>query len=408
MKDNRRDFIKKSTSLAAALSLGAVGASASTFKSEAAETATPGGNPRPSKLIEGPDTPKLTMSAGANSTASNMKCFKQFGADYVHMGGPRIPWTVEGLKAIQDRFKAEGLTIINMMINFSGAIIHGTEGRDEEIQKVKDSLIAAGKVGLPVVEYNFYSHRAVEGYYNVFAKDRGGIQYLGYDYNRKGQPDPKDNLWNYRGARSPDEENLAMVDLKGTARDPAQTAAKAWENLEYFLKAVIPVAEKAGVVMALHPNDPPPPISRGSEQIMSSFKDWKHLFDLVDSPSNGMTFDCGVSTEIGENAVEVCKYMMSRKRINHVHYRNVSLDTPRIKYLEVMIDNGDVDMMGVMYELIKGKYKYGIWAEHPRDNEFDKTHPGDNAFATYLYNQSYARATFQACMALQQGWKAPK
>ena len=370
--------------------------------------AAPGGNPRPSALIEGPDTPKLTMSVGAGTSAAQMKWYKQFGADYVHMGGPRIPWTVESLKAIQDRFKAEGLTVVNMMINVSNAVIRGTEGRDDEIQKIKDSLIAAGKVGLPVVEYNFYSHRAVEGYFDVVG--RGGIQYLGYDYNRKGQPNPADNHWNgqYRSSRTPEEQNLSMAELQPTAREPAQTAAKAWENLEYFLKAVIPVAEKAGVVMALHPNDPPPPISRGSEQIMSTFKDWKHLFDLVDSPSNGMTFDCGVSTEIGENAVEVCKYMMSRKRINHVHYRNVIVDVPRIKYLEVIIDNGDVDMMGVMYELIKGKYKYGIWAEHPRDNDFDKAHPGDQSFATYLYNQSYARAMFQACLGLQKGWKAPK
>src|SRR6202012_3505007 len=115
----------------------------------------------------------------------------------------------------------------------------------------------AGKVGLPIVEYNFYSHRAVEGYYDI--EGRGGIQYLGYDYYRKGQPNPADNHWNYKRNRTPEEENLAMADLKPTEREPAQTAAKAWENLEYFLKAVIPVYEEAGVRMALHPNDPPPP-----------------------------------------------------------------------------------------------------------------------------------------------------
>ncbi|MDB4924172.1 mannonate dehydratase [Mucilaginibacter sp.] len=405
MKDNRRDFLKKGTSLAAALSLGVVGASVATPKIDnQSESAAAKKNPLWSSLVEGPDTPKMTMSVGANATVSNMKWIKQFGCDYVHMGGPRMPWTEEGLKTIIDRFKAEGLTVINMMINFSGAIIHGTDGKDAEIKLVQDSLIAAGKVGLPVVEYNFYSHRAVEGYYDVVG--RGGVQYLGYDYYRKGQPNQADNKWNYKTARrQPDEENLAMVELGPTEKEPAQTAAKAWENIEYFLKAVIPVAEKAGVRMALHPNDPPPPMSRGSEQIMSTFKDWKHLFDLVESPSNGMTFDCGVSTEIGENAVEVAKYMLSRNRINHVHYRNVIVDTPRIKYVEVMIDNGNVDMMAVMYELVKGKYKYGIWAEHPRDNEFDKTHQS-NGFVSYLYNQSYARAMMQTCLALQAGWKA--
>jgi len=199
MKNNRRDFIKKGTSLAAGLSIGAVGTSAlaSGIRSDDARKKVP------LPQVEGPNTPKLTMTVSPNATESNMKWIKQFGCDYVHMGGPRIPWTEEGLRAIIDRFKVQGLTVINMMINFSGAILRGTEGRDEEIQKVKDSLVAAGKVGLPVVEYNFYSHRAVEGYYDIVG--RGGVQYLGYDYHRKGQPNPADNKCNYKNARKQPE-----------------------------------------------------------------------------------------------------------------------------------------------------------------------------------------------------------
>lgn len=404
MKDNRREFIKKGTSLAAAFSLGAVGASASSLNTNASPLAAPKQIDF-TTLVEGSNTPKMTMSIGADATVSNMKWIKQFGCDYVHMRGPsQLPWTVNGLQAIIDRFKTEGLTIINMMIVFNRSIIHGTEGKDEEIKNVQDSIIAAGKVGLPVVEYNFYSHRAVEGYYDVVG--RGGSQYLGYDYYRKGQPNQADNKWNYKTARKqPDEENLSMAELGPTEIDPAQSAEKAWENITYFLKAVIPVAVKSGVRMALHPNDPPPPMSRGSEQIMSTFKDWKRLFDIVDNPANGMTYDCGVSTEIGENAVEVAKYMLSRDRISHVHYRNVIVDVPRIRYVETMIDNGSVDMLSVMNELVKGKYQYSIWAEHPRGNEFDTVHKS-GGFASYLYNQSYSRAMMQACLAMQAGWKA--
>ena len=74
-----------------------------------------------------------------------------------------------------------------------------------------------------------------------------------------------------------------------------------WENLAYFLKAVIPVAEKAGVRLALHPNDPPVQVSHGNAQIIATFNDWKRLIELVDSPSNGMTYDCGVCREMGED-----------------------------------------------------------------------------------------------------------
>ena len=74
---------------------------------------------------------------------------------------------------------------------------------------------------------------------------------------------------------------------------------------EYFLKAVIPEAEKADVRLAMHPNDPPVPVSRGSEQLMATVEHWREYLDLVRSPYNGMTFDCGVTREMGEDPVKV-------------------------------------------------------------------------------------------------------
>jgi mannonate dehydratase len=383
MKDNRREFIKKGTSLAAALSVGAMGVSAATVNNSAVTEALAKKDVT-WPVTEGPDTPKMSMNVGLNDPALKVKAIKQFGADYIHLSGPKLPWTVEGIQTIVDRYKAEGLTIINMMVNFSGDIIHAGPTRDEEIKKVQDALRVAGKVGIPIVEYNFYAHRLTEGYYNV--EGRGGSGYLGYDYNRV---NPR--------------FGMAAKDLPPTEQDPAMTKEQLWANITYFLKAVIPVAEQSNVRMALHPNDPPPPISRGSEQIMSTFKDWKHLFDIVDSPSNGMTFDCGVSTEIGENAVEVLRYMASRNRINHVHYRNVIVETPSIKYVEVFPDNGQVNMFAIMQELVKHKYKFGVFAEHPRGNAVDKERGGD--FISYLYNQAYARAMLQAALTLEQGYK---
>ena len=67
----------------------------------------------------------------------------------------------------------------------------------------------------------------------------------------------------------------------------AHTSDELWDNLTYFLKAVIPVAEKAGVRMALHPNDPPIPISHGSAQIMATLKDWKRLISMLTARLTG-------------------------------------------------------------------------------------------------------------------------
>ena len=81
------------------------------------------------------------------------------------MGGPRIPWDEARLRDIVERLKSAGLTLANVMIGGFPNAIYGRPGRDEEIDNVRESIRAAGRSGMPVIEYNFYAHRAMEGYY---------------------------------------------------------------------------------------------------------------------------------------------------------------------------------------------------------------------------------------------------
>lgn len=392
----RRDFIKKSASLTAALSVSGLSSWAGSGIKDS-DLGTLQRNPFKKvqwPILEGPDTPKIILTCGRDATNENMRLLKQIGADYLLMGGPPLPWTESGLRNIMERFKPEGLTVLNMMLPGISNIIYNRAGRDEEIKQVQDSLRAAGAAGLPIVEYNFYAHRLTEGYYPV--DGRGGAGYLAYDYNRTG------TSWEYPGARAADETNTAPKDLPPLAGIGAYTYDQLWANISYFLKAVIPVAEKAGVRMALHPNDPPVPVSRGSQQIMGTFNDWKKLINIVDSPSNGMTYDCGVSNELGEDPLEVLDYLISRDRINHVHYRNCIVETPRTKYIEVFQDNGTVDMFAVMEQLVQRKYKFGLYPEHPRSLDYDKEHPGGGSYAGWVYTTAYARAMMQAVLTLEK------
>src|SRR5207237_8721671 len=111
-----------------------------------------------------------------------------------------------------------------------------------------------------------------------------------------------------------------MKDLPPLPDEGAHTLDEMWANITYFLKAVVPEAEKAGVRLALHPNDPPAPVSRGSQQIMATIDGWKKLIGIVDSPSNGSTFDCGVTSEMGGDPVEVCRWFASCDRIIQVSF----------------------------------------------------------------------------------------
>ncbi|UCD52482.1 MAG: mannonate dehydratase [Phycisphaerales bacterium] len=337
-------------------------------------------------IAEGPDTPKLCLGVGDGGRATGdqegagMRRIKQLGVDYVLGGGPRIPWQETDLRARIERFKAGGLTLCNLMIGGFPNTIYGRPRRDEEIEKVIQSIRAAGKAGLPVVEYNFYAHRAMEGYYEETG--RAGAGYTAFAYDR-------------------------MKNLPPLPHEGAHSAEELWTNITYFLKAVVPVAEESGVRLALHPNDPPAPLSRGSEQIMGTVAGWKRLIEIVPSPANGITFDCGVTKEMGEDPVEVCRYFADRDRVNHVHFRNVRVQKPFEKYAEVFPDEGEVDMFGVMKELVRQKYAGIIYPEHPRALDYDRQQPGFRAgypggggYAGIVYNVAYARAMLQAALAL--------
>jgi mannonate dehydratase len=325
---------------------------------------------------EGPGTPKLAITIdlrdGVNDEA--IRRLTQIGVYHAISGGPPIPWEADQLQKIIGQLKAGGLTLGNLMISGFPDTIYGRPGRNEEIEKVIHSLQAAGKVGLPVVEYNFYAHRAVEGYFDVLG--RGGAILTASD-------------------------DQHMKDLSPLPNEGAHTLAEMWANITYFLKAVIPVAEKANVRLALHPNDPPYPLSRGSQQIMGTLDGWKHLIEIVDSPSNGITWDCGVTREMGHDPIAVCQYFGSRDRINHVHYRNVHVFNPHEDYVEDFLDEGDNNMLAVMRELLKVKYTRELYPEHPRGLDYDRGRPG--AYAGNVYDVAYAKAMLQAALILERG-----
>ncbi len=339
----------------------------------------------PGPRQESSGTPKICLEMGTGPLAAGdfndagIRRLKQLGVGHALSGGPRLPWTEDFLRNRINVLKEGGVTLYNLMIGGFPKTLYGQPGRDEEIEKVIQSVKAAGKVGLPVVEYNFYSHRAMEGYYG--SPGRAGSGYTSFDYDR-------------------------MKDLPPVENEGAHSLDEMWASATYFLKAVIPEAEKAGVRMALHPNDPPSPLSRGSGQIMGTVAGWKKLISIVNSPSNGITFDCGVTREMGENPVEVCRFFASKDRINHVHFRNVIVEKPYEKYSEVWLDEGQVDMFAVMKELVRNKYTRTIYPEHPRAIDYDREHPGfrtayagGGGYAAFCYNVGYAKAMLQAALA---------
>ena len=330
---------------------------------------------------ESSDTPILTLFL-ENLEKRSLRRVKQLGVTGVSMAGLDTggleTWTDQSLKRHIDRASDADLELRNVMFNPSSRVRFGEEGRDEDIETINQAIRIAGRQGLPVMEYNFYAHRVVEGYRVV--PGRGGSGLMDFNYRR-------------------------VKDLPPLVGEREHSLSEMWDNVTYFLKAVIPVAEEANVRLALHPNDPPAPVSRGSGQIMSTLEGWKKFTDIIPSPFNGITFDCGVTKELGHDPVEVCRYFGQRDQINHVHFRNVVSRVPNLDYTEVWIDEGQVDMFAVMSELVRQKYPRLIYPEHPPVNDADTEFPFDGISATtytgFAYTVGYARAMMQAALSNQ-------
>ena len=300
---------------------------------------------------------KITFPASGLSD-DTLRFMQQIGVRWITAGGPNSPtynergqvtlrdgdtntdrgsWKDEELRAMTDRAESFGLKIGNLMLHDFRDVILGRERRDQQIEQVIESVRAAGRVGIPVVEYNWYALRAMEGYYTQIG--RGGTVLSAHDYDRS--------------------RDLPVIPEVG--EHPADAL---WQRYEYFLKAVMPEAEAAGVYMAVHPNDPPPPMYRGCAQILGTVGGLRRLVTIVPSQYNGITFDTGVTTEMGEDAVEVARWFGSRRQINHIHFRNVIREVPREKYTETFIDVGQADMLGVLRVLKEVGYDRLLHPDH--------------------------------------------
>jgi mannonate dehydratase len=201
----------------------------------------------------------------------------------------------------------------------------GTVGREEKLALVLNVLSGMGAAGIPIMAYNFKLLNS-KNLRSTPTKGRGAAKYISFDYDE-------------------------YLKKPTAAVEPPISEEQMWENMSYFLKATVPAAEKAGVRMALHPDDPPlprgtPPLA-GAAHIVSTFDDYRRIFGIAPSRSNGMLFCQGCVTEMKDvDVYDAIREMGSIDKIVMVHFRNVRGEFP--KFQEVFVDNGDVDMYRAM------------------------------------------------------------
>jgi mannonate dehydratase len=234
-------------------------------------------------------------------------------------------WKVDDLVELRATVEAFGLELFALCHTpphrFQKALL-GLPGRDEEIEHWCASLRAMGKAGIPILQYSWYLNDGasiVNWHTSADTPIRGGALGEAFDY---------------RKARDAPLTELGVV-----------TDEQFWESLTYFLKAVIPVAEEAGVRMAMHPADPQVPSLAGLARIMRSPEAFDRMLDIVPSPANAINFCQGCFTQMldAEGVYEAIEHFGSRGAIAFVHFRNVV--GTKENFTEAFWDEGKADMV---------------------------------------------------------------
>lgn len=192
-------------------------------------------------------------------------------------------------------------------------IILATDQREQQLQRMTQLIRAMGRAGVGLLCYNFMPCNDWSRS-TFLAVERGGALTSAFDADlERGKP---------------------LHELSPT------TPEWMWDNLEYFLKRIIPVAEDAGVKLAMHPDDPPMPVLRGMAQIMHDVACFDRLLAMSSSPAHGMCFCQGTFAEMGVDIPASIRHF--GKRIHYVHFRDVRGAMPR--FTETFHDNGKTDM----------------------------------------------------------------
>lgn len=297
---------------------------------------------------------KLSMLLPPKYDERKWTLARQVGVKYAitkakpSLSGKPAPYDFEALKSIQNDFAEAGFQLYGLegdQFEMSSVKL-GLADRDEWIEKYCKMLENMGRLGIPLLCYNFM---ASVGWYRtrIDIPERGGSFTSEFDY------------------KAVEDELLS--------EDQRISEDRLWKNLVYFLNAVLPVAERYGVRMALHPDDPPLSPLMGVSRILTSSAAFDRILRQYPSPSNGITFCQATFKMMGEDLKAISSRWLKDQRIFFLHLRDVEGD--KYKFRETFHDNGPTPMAAML--------------KHYYDCGFDGAIRPDHAPAMYGETQNH-------------------
>ena len=308
----------------------------------------PAGTPllaqKPPTRIEESDplNAKLCHRLDAKSiTDDDLRFLQQIGLKWVRLEFGDGEVTLGALGAAQQRFAQFGMRIYSGVhyAYRSRKIQLGEPGRDQDIETYCQFLRDLGKLEIPIASYDFHPANT---YTTKMVEHRG---YTAREFD----------LSDFRNK------------VEKRQFDREYSADDIWANYTYFLKAVLPVAEEAGVKLALHPDDPPVAKMNGVAKLFTHYDGYRRAEEIAGNSRNwGLTFCVGTWSEggdrMGKDVFEMIGDFGGRGKIFEVHFRNVTGPLPH--FIETFPDDGYVDMYQVMKALRDVNFDGVMIADH--------------------------------------------
>ncbi|OZT77449.1 mannonate dehydratase [Salinicoccus roseus] len=263
-------------------------------------------------------------------------------------------------------------------LNIHEDIKLGKPTRDDYIKKYIDTMEILSKHGVRVICYNFMP---------VFDWIRTDLERplednstaMHYEHKILDDMSPKDLIHNMKENTSFElpgweKEKLDIIQDLFKAYESV-TRENLWDNLQYFLEAVIPKAEELDIRLAIHPDDPPWSLFN-LPRIISNERDINRLINLYPSTHNGFTFCTGsLGANRDNDLVEIAK-----KYVDHIffaHIRNIRYlnDTDFVETSHRECD-GNIPILSVLETLYRNDFKYYIRPDHGRQLWNEECRPG--------------------------------
>lgn len=284
-----------------------------------------------------PQIPVLTTESEAS-----LSFIRQMGIEYVSLFLKPDEITREVLQAQKEKLARYGLTISDAACNElqKNKSIHlNLPDRDYQIERFNQMLQVLGDEKIPFTSIAWQPNGILRTAHKVGQHTRGAVS-----------------------AFCDQTEIMACPN----AESRAYSEEEIWENFAYFMEKVIPVAESAGVRMALHPNDPPLACMAGIPSLIYNMDCYRKAFKIAGgSKALGMKLCVGCWLEGGNDFGDLMsdiKELCDDDRILCVHFRNV--DHPLPVFEEVLAEDGYADMYDIMKQLVACNCQAVISIDH--------------------------------------------